>query len=122
MKSISRHIMPLVMNSLGSGHTHTRKHTLTHTDNPHRIDFKKAGARRPQAGTHLVEKCEENGAIFRNTYLANYYIDFLKIWYMELHIQHCINDIKCVNLIEIAPVVIEIQGVEYGKLVVPENT
>ena len=28
------HIMPLVINSLGRGHTHT------HTDDPHRINFK----------------------------------------------------------------------------------
>ena len=27
MGSISRHITPLVINSLGGGHTHTRKHT-----------------------------------------------------------------------------------------------
>ena len=30
MGSISRHITPLVINSLGGGHTHT--HTNTHTD------------------------------------------------------------------------------------------
>ena len=30
MRSISRHIMPLVINSLGRGHTHTHTHTHTH--------------------------------------------------------------------------------------------
>ena len=44
MRLISRHIMPLVINSLGSGHTHTRTHTNTHTNDPHRINFKKPGA------------------------------------------------------------------------------
>ena len=39
--------MPLVINSLGQGHTHAS----THTDDPHRINFKKPGARHPQAGT-----------------------------------------------------------------------
>ena len=29
------------------------------------------------------EKGEENGAIFRNTYLANYWVDFFQIWYVE---------------------------------------
>ena len=29
MGSISHHIMPLVINSLGGGQTHTRKHTHT---------------------------------------------------------------------------------------------
>ena len=33
----------------------------------------------------------------------------------------CIEGIKFVNLIEIAPVVIEIQGVENGELAVPVN-
>ena len=32
MGSISRHITPLVINSLGGGHTHTRKHTHMHID------------------------------------------------------------------------------------------
>ena len=36
--------MPLVVNSLRGGHTHTRKQTHTHTDDPHRINFKKPGA------------------------------------------------------------------------------
>ena len=46
MESILRHIMPLVINSLGYGHTHT--HTYTHT-NTHtyrhlpRNNFKKSG-------------------------------------------------------------------------------
>ena len=56
MESISRHITPIVINSLGGGHTHTHAntHTHTHTDNPHRINFKKPGARRPAAGARLV--------------------------------------------------------------------
>ena len=40
MRSISCRIMPLVINSLGRGHTHTNMHT----DDPHRINFKKPGA------------------------------------------------------------------------------
>ena len=28
------------------------------------------------------EKGEENRAIFRNTYLANYWTDFFQIWYV----------------------------------------
>ena len=31
------------------------------------------------------EKCEENGAIFRNTYLINYWMDFLQTSYVELY-------------------------------------
>ena len=30
MESISRHITPLVINSLGGGHTHTHTQTQTH--------------------------------------------------------------------------------------------
>ena len=58
MGSISRHITPLVINSLGGGHTrkHTHTHIHTHTDDPHRINFKKPGVRRPQAGARLVLK------------------------------------------------------------------
>ena len=53
------HITPLVINSLGDGHTHTHTYTHTHThthtqtqthtntDNPHRINFKKPGVPRP---------------------------------------------------------------------------
>ena len=48
MGSISHHITPLVINNLGGGDTHT------HTDNPHRINFKKPGVRWPQASVHLV--------------------------------------------------------------------
>ena len=53
MGSISRHITPLVINSLGGGHTHTHANTQihTHTDDPHRINFKKPGTHRPMAGT-----------------------------------------------------------------------
>ena len=46
METISRHIMPLVINSLGAD-THKQIHTHTHTDDPHRINFKKPGACRP---------------------------------------------------------------------------
>ena len=50
MESISCHIMPLVINSLGGGHTHTHTHTQTqtqtqtqthtHNDDPHRINLR----------------------------------------------------------------------------------
>ena len=50
MGFISHHITPLVINSLGRRYTHTHTHTRMHTDNPHRIYFKKQGTRRPQAG------------------------------------------------------------------------
>ena len=46
IRSISCHIKPLVINCLGHGNTHT--HACMHTNNPHRIDFKKPGARRSQ--------------------------------------------------------------------------
>ena len=32
------------------------------------------------------EEGEENGAVFRNTYLANYWTNFFQIWYVGLHI------------------------------------
>ena len=32
------------------------------------------------------EKCEENGAIFINTYLVNYSADFFQILYVRSHI------------------------------------
>ena len=71
MGSISGHITPLVINSLGADththghahtnanahtHTHTHKHTHTHmhTDDPYRITFKKPGVRWPVAGARLV--------------------------------------------------------------------
>ena len=47
------HIMPLVINSLGGGDTHANTHT--HTDDPHRINFKKPGAHWPLAGTRLIK-------------------------------------------------------------------
>ena len=58
MRSISHHIIPLVINSLGHGHTHTHTHTHTHkhthtnmhTDDLHRINFKKPGEHWPQGG------------------------------------------------------------------------
>ena len=49
MGSISRHIMPLVISSLGGGHTH--KHTYRC---PHRSNFKKPGVHQPVAGARLV--------------------------------------------------------------------
>jgi len=58
--SISNHIMPLVINSLGGGHTHTHTHTHahtcahTHTDIADKSNFKKPGACRPKAGVRLV--------------------------------------------------------------------
>ena len=42
--------MPLVINSLGRTHTHTHTYTRMHTDNPHKINFKKPGA--PTCGRH----------------------------------------------------------------------
>ena len=39
------HIMPLVINSLGSGHTRTNKHTYRRSQ---RIDFKKSGEHWPK--------------------------------------------------------------------------
>ena len=52
------------------------------------------------------EKWEENGAIFRNTYLANYRADLLQIWYV-CRVAY-MESIKHVNLIEIGPLVTEI--------------
>ena len=61
MESISGHITPLVINSLGGEHAHTHTHTDTHTHThtythrrPHRNNFKKPGVLRPVAGAHLV--------------------------------------------------------------------
>ena len=61
MGSISRHIMPLVINSLGGGHTHTHTHTHTHKHThkhtyrrPHRNNYKKPGAHRPP-GLHCMD-------------------------------------------------------------------
>ena len=47
MGFISRHIMPLVIiiNNLGCGHAHA----CTHTDDPHRINFKKPVSLQPVA-------------------------------------------------------------------------
>ena len=49
MRSISHHIMPLVMNSIGGGHIHMQTHTHihTHTDDLHGINFKKPGVPLP---------------------------------------------------------------------------
>ena len=41
------------------------------------------------------------------------------MWYAELHIY--MEGIKYVNLIEIGPVVIEIQGVENDEIAIPVN-
>ena len=46
--SISRHVTPLVINSLGGRHTHT------HTDIRRQSNSKKPGVHQPQAGVHLV--------------------------------------------------------------------
>ena len=51
MGSISHHIAPLVISSLGGGHTHTHKHIYRR---PHRNNFKKPGMRRPQASAPEV--------------------------------------------------------------------
>ena len=49
MESISCHITPLDINSLGSEHTHT--HANTHTDDPHRTNCKKPCV--PATGLHM---------------------------------------------------------------------
>ena len=49
MRSISHHITPLVINSLGCGHTHT------HTDDPHRINFKKPGGTPGLINENIIE-------------------------------------------------------------------
>jgi len=59
---ISYHIMPLVINSLGGGHTHTHTHAHTHThmhvhthtDIADKSNFKKPVARWPKASARLV--------------------------------------------------------------------
>ena len=59
MGSISLHIIPLVINSIGGGHTHTHTHTNTHT-NTHTYrrlntnNFKKPGVCQSADGMHLV--------------------------------------------------------------------
>ena len=45
-------------------------------------------------------------SVFRNTYLADYWVDFLQIWYVG-RVTY-IKGIKYVNMIEISLVVIEI--------------
>ena len=57
MGSISRQLTPLVIHSLKGGHTHTHTHSHTHIHmqthtygHPHRINFKKPGTYRLQAG------------------------------------------------------------------------
>ena len=51
MGSISHHISPLVINSLGGGHTHTHTSIQTFAD---RSNSKKPGALQPAAGARLV--------------------------------------------------------------------
>ena len=46
--------MPLVINSLEGGHTHTYTHTNMHTDIRGQSNFKKPGVHWPVAGEHLV--------------------------------------------------------------------
>ena len=61
MGFISRHITPLVINSLVGRHTHANTHT--HTDDPHRINFKKPGVCQPVAGVpdlKAVKLCKTN--------------------------------------------------------------
>ena len=60
----------------------------------------------------------ENGTIFRNTYLANYWADFH--YYLVCRVMYK-EDIKYVNLIEISLVVTEIWEVENGELMAPVN-
>ena len=65
MEFISRHIMRLVIDSLGGGHTHTNTHT--HTNDPHMISFKKPGAR-----------CGQR-AWFKNLYDKNIHIQMMLV-------------------------------------------
>ena len=58
MGSISYHIMPLVIDSLGGGHA--RKHTNTY-ERQHRNNFKKLGMRRPANEFLLMMSCMPNG-------------------------------------------------------------
>ena len=53
MGSISRHITPIVINSLGGGHTHT--YANTHTDDPHRINCKKPGVCQRVPGLKILQ-------------------------------------------------------------------
>ena len=55
MGSISHHITPLVINSLGGGHTHTHANTHTRIQTfADRSNSKKPGVCRLVAGAHLV--------------------------------------------------------------------
>ena len=65
------------------------------------------------------KKLEENETIFRNTYLMNYWANFLQIWYI-CRITH-MEGVKYENLIDISAVVIEIRGIENGNLAVTVN-
>ena len=58
MRFISHHVMPLVITSLGSRntHTHTHTHTNSHTNDLHRINFKKPGRCWPAAGAPGLTK------------------------------------------------------------------
>ena len=88
MGSISCHITPLAINSLGGGHTHTHTHKHIYR-RPHRNDFKKPGECRPMAGapglktpymeTIWVAKIGEFGKYvhitpFANALLTNYFL------------------------------------------------
>ena len=50
--------MPLAINSLWGGHTHThiRTNIYTNKDDPHMINFKKPGVHRPAASVRLILK------------------------------------------------------------------
>ena len=54
-------LMPLIIYSLGGGHTythtHTHSHTHTHTDFPHRIKFKKPGMHQSKADIWFEMYC-----------------------------------------------------------------
>ena len=49
-----------------------------------------------------------------NTYFVNYWADFFQIWY-SYRVAY-MEEIQYVNLIEIAPVVIDIQGIEKQRV------
>ena len=66
--------MPLVINSLGHGHTLTR----THTDNLHRINFKKPGTHRPVASAGLTIKYSRLQHFYTRPMVINFTAEWCK--------------------------------------------
>ena len=69
MGSISHHIMPLIINSLGGGHTHTQTHKHTYTAYAH-TDTAYAHTDTAYAHTDILTICI--GSILRNQVQASY--------------------------------------------------